>query len=89
MAIEEVLNTIQAAKVLGRQPQTLRLWRLRGGGPRYLRLGNGVHARVAYRPSDLDAWLKARTFFSTSEEAVKKLEDASRSQPVEQASWRA
>lgn len=76
MEIEEVLNTIQAAKVLGRQPQTLRLWRLRGGGPKYLRLGNGVHARVAYRPSDLDAWLRARTFVSTSEEAARKTMEA-------------
>lgn len=83
MEIEEVLNTIQAAKVLGRQPQTLRLWRLRGGGPKYLRLGNGVHARVAYRPSDLDAWLRARTFCSTSEEAVRKLEGSPRSQALE------
>lgn len=78
MDIEEVLNTVQAAKVLGRQPQTLRLWRLRGGGPRYLRLGNGVHARVAYRPSDLDAWLRARTFVSTSEEAAKAASKALR-----------
>lgn len=73
MSIEEVLTTIQAAKLLGRRPQTLRVWRLRGGGPRYLRLGNGVHARVAYRPSDLDAWLRARTFVSTSEEAAKQM----------------
>ena len=72
MPIEEVLTTIQAAKILGRRPQTLRVWRLRGGGPRYLRLGNGVHARVAYRPSDLDAWLRVRTFVSTSEEAARK-----------------
>ena len=83
MSIEEVLNTFQAAKVLGRQPQTLRVWRLRAEAPEYLRLGNGVHARVAYRPSDLDAWLKARTFCSTSEEAVRKLEGAPRSQAVE------
>jgi len=83
MTVEEVLNTVQAAQILGRRPQTLRVWRLRGGGPKYLRLGNGINARVAYRPSDLDAWLEARTFFSTSEEAAKKSESGIHRQSVE------
>lgn len=32
------------ARLLGRKPQTILAWRLRGNGPRYIRLGEGTKA---------------------------------------------
>jgi hypothetical protein len=69
---ETIFPTAGAAEYLGRQPQTLRKWRLNGGGPRYIRMGRGKAARVGYRLSDLEAWLEARTFESTSEETAAR-----------------
>lgn len=58
------LNTEQAAAYLGTvRPNTLEKWRVIGGGPAYLKVGRSV----AYRVADLDAWLDARRFGSTSE----------------------
>ena len=65
-----LLTTADAAKILCKKEQTLRLWRLRGLGPRYVRFG-GLTGRVGYRSEDIEAYIKAHTFGSTSEEAVK------------------
>lgn len=43
-------------------PRTLQLWRLRGGGPPYIKVGNAVR----YNPDQVDAWLSERTRHSTS-----------------------
>lgn len=60
---EHLLTTNETAALLRLQPQTLRVWRSRGRGPRYLKIGN----RVCYRHSDLTSWLEARTRNSTSD----------------------
>jgi predicted DNA-binding transcriptional regulator AlpA len=65
-----LLLSADAAAMLGIKPQTLRKWRLTGTGPRYVRLG-GPLGRVAYRQSEIDAWLSARTFASTADETVR------------------
>ena len=54
------LNGDPALLVLGR-PCTLAHWRSAGCGPAFIKLG----ARVTYRGSDLNAWLKARTVRAT------------------------
>ena len=64
------LTTAQAAEFLKRKPQTLRIWRMRGGGPRYIRMGNNVQAPVMYRLSELEKWLENRDYGSTSEETA-------------------
>ncbi len=64
-----LLSSAEVAAILGFKAQSLRAMRLRGTGPRYIRLG-GPLGRVAYRRADLDAWLAARTFTSTAAEAV-------------------
>ena len=43
--------------------QTLAKWRSAGGGPRFVRIGN----RIFYDVADLDAFIAARRFGSTSE----------------------
>jgi len=66
-----LITTTEAAQQLRIQPQTLRVWRLQGIGPQYVRLGGGgARGRVLYRVEDIDAWLASRTARSTSEETV-------------------
>ena len=66
-----LLRNADAAAYLGLKPQTLRAYRVRGGGPSYHRLGRGPGAPVAYRLEDLDAWLSERRFTTTSQETAK------------------
>jgi hypothetical protein len=53
----------QAASSLGLSPRTLEQWRLKGGGPAFIRMS---HRCVRYRREALDAWLMAREVTSTS-----------------------
>jgi len=68
-----LLSTKRAAEMLDLQPQTLRIWRLKGIGPRYVRYG-GPRGRVTYRESDIEAWIAERVHESTSEESAKASE---------------
>jgi predicted DNA-binding transcriptional regulator AlpA len=58
-----VLNSNQAANRLGLSTSTLAKMRLYGTGPAYSKLGR----RVVYRPEDLEDWVTANRFHSTSE----------------------
>ena len=58
-----VLDARQAAKQLGLSVSTLAKMRLYGNGPVYSKLGR----RVVYRLEDLEAWIAANRFHSTSE----------------------
>jgi excisionase family DNA binding protein len=49
------LTERQVAEQLGLSVSTLRAWRHRGKGPRFLRLGRSVR----YLPSDVDEFLRA------------------------------
>ena len=64
---ERYLTTAEAAVHVRRAQQTLRAWRIRGGGPKFVKLGDGPGARCAYAYSELLAWILAHTFASTSE----------------------
>jgi len=65
----ELLTGPETARLLKVQPQTLRAWRTRGGGPAYVRLG-GPRGRVRYALQDVHAFLAARTHSSTSAEVA-------------------
>lgn len=58
-----LMNQDQAAALLGVSPRTLEQWRLKGGGPAFVRMS---HRCVRYRRETLDAWLVAREVTSTS-----------------------
>ena len=45
--------------------RTLQQWRVKGGGPPYLKLG----AAVRYNPEAVDKWLAERTVTNTSQDA--------------------
>ena len=64
-----LLDTDRAARYLAVQKKTMCNWRTRGDGPPFLRIGRSVR----YSPADLDAWLDARRFHSTSEADVRGL----------------
>ena len=57
------LDTQAAAERLGLSPRTLEQWRVRGGGPPFLKIGGGVR----YQLADLDEWLASRRRKSTSD----------------------
>jgi predicted DNA-binding transcriptional regulator AlpA len=61
---QRVFRTREAAGYVGLRPSTLEKLRVRGDGPRFVRLGN---RSVGYDLGDLDAWLEARKVTSTSE----------------------
>ncbi len=64
---QAMMTSPELASFLRVEKQTIRVWRLRGIGPRYVRVG---HTKVLYRRADVEEWLKARTFASTSDETV-------------------
>jgi len=66
--MERLLTTTETATTLSLQPQTLRVWRLKGIGPKYIRVGHGPRGRVAYSQSEIGRWLEERTHSSTTEE---------------------
>jgi len=61
--MDQLISSEDAATVLNISNSTLAKMRLSGKSPRYIKLGR----RVAYRPSDLEAWIEAQSFNSTSE----------------------
>ena len=63
MEPQTLLNEKQAAKRLGVGGKCLQAWRVRGGGPVFLKVGR----LVRYTQSDLETWLLTRRRESTSD----------------------
>ena len=61
MSAVAFLPTKEAAAFLGWRPQTLRVKRMNGDGPAWIKLGDGRSCRCVYRVSDLELWLAAHT----------------------------
>ena len=53
---EPLAAEAETAAELHIQPQTLRAWRIRGQGPRYVRVGK----LIKYRSSDIRDWVQSR-----------------------------
>lgn len=58
-----LLHEQEAAKFLSLSVRTLQAWRVRGGGPRFCKLGRSVR----YRHDDLVAWVDEQSRASTSD----------------------
>lgn len=71
-----LLNNEAAAAALGISPVTLKIWRCKGKGPRFIKLGSSPRDRVVYDPAEIEAWKAARTFTSTSAATVSHPGDA-------------
>jgi hypothetical protein len=64
---DSALTENQAAEFLGLSVRTLQAWRVRGGGPRYCKLGRAVR----YQRGELVAFQRAHTVSSTTEADAK------------------
>ncbi len=65
MHTPRALTEREVAELLGLSVATLRAWRHRGHGPRFLRLGRAVR----YLPSDLENFVRASVVDARSEPA--------------------
>lgn len=54
-----LLGTAPAAALVGLSAKTLRQLRCDKAGPRCFKLGKGKQARVVYRRSDIESWVKS------------------------------
>lgn len=64
---DRLIDEKHAAEYLGYTTRALQNWRLRGGGPKFVR----VSARsIRYRVSDVEAWVEARVCTSTSDQGA-------------------
>ena len=61
------LMTAEAAHYLRLSARTLERMRVDGTGPRFMKAGPGLRARVLYRLDDLKDWLEGMAYNSTSE----------------------
>ena len=60
LAEDTLLTTAQVAAAVGLTPKTLRQMRCDKTGPRCLKLGTAKQARIVYRRSDLERWIRSR-----------------------------
>jgi excisionase family DNA binding protein len=61
--VSQFLDTKQAAQYLGLKKNTLEVWRVKGGGPTFVKFGRAVR----YRIQDLDAYVEKNLLTSTSQ----------------------
>jgi hypothetical protein len=64
--LDDLLDNEQTSSLLGIKPNTLEIWRHKGKGPPFLKLGDTPQAPVRYLGSALMGWLRERSFASTS-----------------------
>ncbi len=64
--LDELLTTKEAASVLGVKRNTLEIWRHKGRGPPFVRLGDGPCAPIRYLRAELAGWLNSRSYAHTS-----------------------
>lgn len=65
--LDAALNETQAAEFLGVSTRTLQAWRVRGGGPRYAKIGRAVR----YQRRTLIEFQRQHTISSTTESSTK------------------
>lgn len=61
-----LLDSVQTAAMLGITPGTLKVWRHKGRGPEFIKLGDSPQSAVAYDSADVCAFVQRRKFASTS-----------------------
>jgi predicted site-specific integrase-resolvase len=61
----KLLNTDEAAPLVGVEPKTLANWRCIGTGPAFIRAGR----KIVYDPTDIEKWKAANRLNSTAEAA--------------------
>ncbi len=64
--LNDLLDNEAAASLLNVRPNTLEIWRHKGKGPPFIKLGDAPQAPVRYLRSAVMAWVEERSFASTS-----------------------
>ena len=64
---DELLTKSQTARLYHIAEKTLETWRLKGIGPKFVRLGGQKRGRIFYRESDVLEYLEQCTRTSTSD----------------------
>ncbi|NDB67391.1 MAG: DNA-binding protein [Methylocystaceae bacterium] len=80
------LNTAQAASILQLSSRTLEKFRIKGGGPVFMKFG----VRVYYRPEDLFDWVERAVRTSTSDPGPMQSQSVHKTRAVQtnSALWR-
>jgi excisionase family DNA binding protein len=60
---DQLIDQTALCRMLGVTTKTVEMWRVRGRGPRFVKVGS----LVRYRKADIQAWLTSRTASSTSQ----------------------
>lgn len=64
--LDDLLTNEEAAARLGIKPNTLEIWRHKGKGPPFIKLGDASQAPVRYLRSTVMEWIGRQTFANTS-----------------------
>ena len=64
--LDELLTSAETAALLGIKTNTLEIWRTKGHGPEFLKLGPAPQAPVRYRRRDVALFIEKRLHTSTS-----------------------
>lgn len=62
--LDRMINEHEAAEFLGYSVRALQNWRVRGGGPRFVKVSS---RSIRYRRRDLIAWVELKTVEHTSQ----------------------
>ena len=62
----KLINEHEAADYIGHSVRSLQNWRVRGGGPKFVKISR---RSIRYRFSDLNEWIESKLVSSTSEVA--------------------
>ncbi|QPC01725.1 helix-turn-helix domain-containing protein [Xylella fastidiosa subsp. multiplex] len=63
---DDLLTNEEAAALLGIKPNTLEIWRGKGKGPNFIKMGPAKQDPIRYHIDEIKAWLASCTFTSTS-----------------------
>ena len=68
--LDDLLSNEQTAAILGVRPNTLEIWRCKGKGPAFIKLGEHPSSPIRYQRSRVTAWIDAHLHASTSSYAI-------------------
>jgi hypothetical protein len=63
---DDLLTSAETAALLSIKPNTLEVWRNKGKGPAFVKMGDTRQAPIRYHRSVVAQWIAERSFASTS-----------------------
>ena len=68
--LDDLLTSEQTSAILGIRKNTLEIWRCKGKGPAFIKLGEHPSSPIRYQRSRVMAWINAHLHASTSSYTV-------------------